>query len=175
MYKGLESKFLTVCNHVLICLSMCQGVWFICTYCLSICVRRHTNCTCKFGAMWSEHKPKFYVCPHAQHVCLTGWLPASQPETLDPWAWWNLTQLNSMDVFSQLENDDRPHIFEDAEFMNHFPSATNYLQGKIQMIFWVQIYFPPLTAPPLAFPGVTDVPHHMARKHLWHRVIVFRM
>jgi len=50
--------------------------------------------------------------------------------------------------------------------MNHFPSATKYLQGKIQPFFWVQIYFPPITTSPLAFPGVTDVAYHMASKHL---------
>lgn len=176
MYKGFESKFLTVCNHVLICLSMCQRVLFICTYCLLICVCRRTTCTRKFGATSYEHNPKFHVCPHTQCFWLTG-STASQPvRNTGPMG---LLELNPPEFSACLLSVRKRlltiHFFEDAEFMNHFPSTTKYLQGKIQPIWGVQIYFPLLITPLLAFPGVTDIPHHMARKHLWHCVIVFRM
>lgn len=73
MYKGWESKFLTVCNHGLICLSMCQGVLFICTCCLLGCVHRRGN-----GAMWWEHESKipcFVPMPS-----ISGWLLPSSSE-----------------------------------------------------------------------------------------------
>lgn len=138
MYKGLESKFVTVCNHVLICLSMCQVVLFICTCCLLICVHRCSNFTWKSGAVWCNHKTRIlYYVSGTQHFWSTATQPARNAGPRDlAWTIW----IQCVCFLQQKINED---TFLKMLSLSHLLFMVKYLQGKIQLMLEVQVSFPP--------------------------------